>query len=378
MKLINFQLLTITDIVLLTIFFVVLIIQLYYLLGRYFKLARHKKETFTPESYPVTILLPLRNEEERIRELIDRYTSFTYDDYQVIAINEFSEDNTLEILNVLAESNSRIKVTSLSQDTRFLEKQAINLGLKAARGSWIVQLTPQANTIKPEWLSGLVALIDKNTDAVIAYTNVERTKGMRNLLLRLEHFNQFMVSGSSILAGKPFVFSENNVLFKKSMYFDTQGFRMKLNLHFANMELVFNENFKDGKIKITTNPDLSVHEKVKTDPGDHTKLLKKSVHIRQCLSWSVKMSLFIDDITRILVTGLAATLIILHPEYWISVGFILCLYYILLLIIVKKLLNRLKEGKIFVSSFIYILIKPIIHWWFFWSTCLIHHRNKWN
>ncbi|MBC8005378.1 MAG: glycosyltransferase [Verrucomicrobia bacterium] len=378
MKLINFQLLTITDIVLFAIFFVVLITQLYYLLGRYLKLALHKKDISTTVSYPVTILLPLRNEEERIRELMNRFTSFTYDDYQVIVINEFSEDNTLEVLNVLAESNSRIKVTSLSQDTRFLEKQAINLGLKAARGSWIVQLTPLANTISPEWLSGLVALIEKNTDAVIAYTNVERAKGMHNLLFRLEHFNQFMISGSSILAGKPFVFSENNVLFKKSMYFDTQGFRMKLNLHFANMELVFNENFKDGKIKITTNPDLSVHEKVKIDPGDHTKLLKKSVQIRQSLSWSVKSGLFIDDLTRILVTGLAATLIILHPEYWITIGSMLCLYYILLLIIVKKLLNRLKEGKIFVSSFIYILIKPIIHWWFFWSTHLIHHRNKWN
>lgn len=378
MKLINFQILTITDIVLLAVFAVVLIIQIYYLLGRYLKLALHKDRPSNTEPYPVTIILSLRNEETRIRELMTRLTEINYTDYQVVVVNEFSEDNTLEILRVLAENNPRIKVTSLSQETRFLEKQAINLALKGARSPWIVQLTPNSDGISPEWLTGLMAQIDSSTDAVIGYTNVEKGKGMNNLLCRIERFSQFMVSGSWILAGSPFVFSENNVLFKKSMYFDTQGFRMKLNRPFANLELIFNENFKNGKVKISLDPQHAVHEKVEDDRGDHVKLIKKSVQIRQSLSWPVKAGLFMDDLTKILVTGLTAVLIILHPEYWITFTIVLCLYYILLLIIVKKLLNRLKERKIFVSSFIYILIKPIINWWFFWSTYLIHHRNKWN
>lgn len=378
MKLINFQTLTITDVVLLAVFSLVLIIQLYYLLGRYLKLSLHKDRASNTEPSPVTIIVLLRNEETRIRELMARLTEMNYPDYQVVVVNEFSEDNTLEILHVLAESNPRIKVTSLSQETRFLEKQAVNLALKGASSPWIVQLTPDTHDLSPEWLAGLSALADRSTDAVIGYTNVEKGKGLCNHLCRIERFSQFMVSGSWILAGRPFVFSENNVLFKKSMYFDTQGFRMKLNRHFANLELIFNENFRNGKVKISIDPQLAVHEKVEDDRGDHIKLIKKSVQIRQSLSWSIKAGLFVDDLTKILVTGLAAALIILHPAYWMTFTILLCVYYILLLIIVKKLLNRLKERKIFVSSFIYILIKPIINWWFFWSTYLIHHRNKWN
>lgn len=378
MKLINFQTLTITDVVLLAVFSLVLIIQLYYLLGRYLKLSLHKDRASNTEPSPVTIIVLLRNEETRIRELMARLTEMNYPDYQVVVVNEFSEDNTLEILHVLAESNPRIKVTSLSQETRFLEKQAVNLALKGASSPWIVQLTPDTHDLSPEWLAGLSALADRSTDAVIGYTNVEKGKGLCNHLCRIERFSQFMVSGSWILAGRPFVFSENNVLFKKSMYFDTQGFRMKLNRHFANLELIFNENFRNGKVKISIDPQLAVHEKVEDDRGDHIKLIKKSVQIRQSLSWSIKAGLFVDDLTKILVTGLAAVLIILHPAYWMTFTILLCVYYILLLIIVKKLLNRLKERKIFVSSFIYILIKPIINWWFFWSTYLIHHRNKWN
>ena len=378
MKLINFLTLTITDMVLLASLAVVFIIQMYYLLVVYLKLALHKNDDFNPAPTQVTILLPLRNEEERIREMMTKFTELPFDDYQVMVINVVSEDNTLEILNVLAVNNSRIKVTSLSQETRFLDKQAINIGLKGAQTPWIVQLIPGTGSISQEWLSKLTSLLDKDTDAVIGYTNVERAKGYRNLLCRLERFTQFMVSGSWILAGKPFVFSENNVLFRKSLYFDTQGFRRKLNLNFANLELIFNENFKKGRVKITTDPDIIIRELVEDDRGDHIKLLKKAVQIRHSLNWSKKVPLFLDDLTKILLTSLTITLVIILTEYWITFTLLLVIYYIVLLIIVKKLLNRLKERKIFVSSFLYVLIKPIINWWFILSTYIIHRRSKWN
>jgi len=370
--------LTISDIELLAAFSVVFIIQMYYLLGVYLKLALHKKEEFNPASNQVTIIIPLRNEETRIRELVTMFTELPFDDLQVMVIDEFSEDDTLHILNILAETNPRLKVTSLSQETRFQEKQAINIGLKGAQSPWVVQLTSNSSPISQEWLLKLNGLPDNNTDAVIAYTNLEKTKGFRNLICRLEGFIQFMISGSWILAGKPFVFQENNILFRKSMYFDTQGFKHMLNLNFANLELIFNENFRKGKVKITTNPDLAIRELVEDDRGDHIKLLKKAVQIRQSLNWPKKFSLFLDDLSRIVLIGLTTLLIILHPEYWITFSLLLTIYFIVLLVIVKKLLNRLKERKIFVSSFIYFLIKPIINWWFFWSIYLIHRRSRWN
>ena len=378
MKLINFQILTISDIVLLTAFSVVFIIQMYYLLAVYLKLVLHKKESYNQATNQVTIIIPLRNEETRIRDLMTTFTELPFDDYQVMVINEFSEDDTLHILNILAETNPRLKVTSLSQETRFQEKQALNIGLKGAQSSWIVQLTSNSVPFSQEWLSKLNGLVDNNTDAVIGYTNVQKTKGLRNLICRLEGFNQFMISGSWILAGQPFVFQENNILFKKSMYFDTQGFKHKLDRNFANLELIFNESFRKDRVKISTNPELSIRELVEDDRGDHIKLLKKTVQIRQSLNWSKKSSLFLDDLTRIALTGLSIALIILHPEYWITFSSVLLIYFILLLFIVKKLLTRLKERKIFVYSFVYILIKPIINWCFFWSIYLIHHRSKWN
>lgn len=162
------------------------------------------------------------------------------------------------------------------------------------------------------------------------------------------------------------------------MYFDTLGFRHKLNRNFANLELIFNENFKKGKVKLSTNPELAVREQIADDRGDHLKLLKKGVQIRQSLSWSKKFSLFVDDFTRMILPVIAATLIVIHPEYWITILAFPLVFILLLLIIVKILLTRLNERKLFLSSFVYILIKPFINWWFIWSMYLIHRRSRWN
>jgi len=162
------------------------------------------------------------------------------------------------------------------------------------------------------------------------------------------------------------------------MYFDTPGFRQKLNRNFANLELIFNENFKKNRVKITTDPEMIIREHIEDDRGDHIKLLKKSTQIRQSLSLSKKFSLFLDDFTRILLPGITVALMIILPEYWITILSFQVIWIILFLIIVKMLLNRLNERKIFLSSFVYILIKPIVNWWFFWSMYVIHRRSRWN
>lgn len=378
MEIINIKILTVRDIILIASLLVVFFMQVYFLLRYYLKLARHRDSAPIQNSNRISIILSVRNEEQHIREILDKFKAQQFEDYQILVINVHSEDNTDGILNVLAETNPKLKVTSLSQETQFSEKQIINIGLKGASSPWIVLLTSSSGDINPAWLANMNSLLAPDTEVVIAYTNVKRLKGFRNLICRLERFNQFMISGAWTLAGKPFVFNENNILFKKSMYFDTLGFRHKMNRNFANLELIFNENMKKGRVKLTTNPDLAIREHIEDDRGDHIRSLKKGVQIRQSLSWSKKISLFLDDLTRILLPGLVATAIILHPEYWITFAVLPLIYLILLAIIVKMLMNRLNERKILLSSLVYILIKPIINWSVFWFMYLIQRRSRWN
>jgi biofilm PGA synthesis N-glycosyltransferase PgaC len=100
------------------------------------------------ESWPgVSILIPCYNEGQNAVETITYALDVDYPEFEVIAINDGSKDNTLEILLELAKTNPKLKVVNLS------ENQGKALGLQAG-----------ALVAKYEYLIGIDgdALIDKH------------------------------------------------------------------------------------------------------------------------------------------------------------------------------------------------------------------------
>lgn len=69
------------------------------------------------DTYPsVSIIVPCHNESENIRETIDHLLRLNYPDYEIIAVNDGSTDNTAEILNQLAVDQARVRVVHLKHN----------------------------------------------------------------------------------------------------------------------------------------------------------------------------------------------------------------------------------------------------------------------
>lgn len=97
---------------------------------------------------PVSILIPCYNEGQNVRETIAYALAQDYPDFEVIAINDGSRDDTLSILVELAEQNPKLRVINLATN------QGKAMGLRAAcllaRGEYVIGidgdslLAPQA------------------------------------------------------------------------------------------------------------------------------------------------------------------------------------------------------------------------------------------
>ena len=74
---------------------------------------------------PVSILIPCYNEGVNARETIAHALKLNYPEFEVIAINDGSKDNTLEVLLDLAKDEPRLKVVNLA------ENQGKAMGLQA-------------------------------------------------------------------------------------------------------------------------------------------------------------------------------------------------------------------------------------------------------
>lgn len=87
----------------------------------------------------ISIVVPLFNESQTIPELYHRLTnavSEVANEYEIIFVNDYSEDHTLSIIKELAANDSHIRYLSFSRN--FGHQIAVCAGLDAAKGNTIV------------------------------------------------------------------------------------------------------------------------------------------------------------------------------------------------------------------------------------------------
>jgi len=98
-------------------------------------------EPLAPEKCPsVSILVTARNEAKKLPQAIETFLALDYPDYEVVAVDDRSEDGTREILEAAAKKNSRLKairVDALPED--WLGKpHGLQTAYENSRGEWLV------------------------------------------------------------------------------------------------------------------------------------------------------------------------------------------------------------------------------------------------
>lgn len=82
----------------------------------------------------ISVIIPAYNVEEYIRECLDSVVNQTFEDIEIICVNDGSTDSSLDILNEYAANDSRITV--ITQENKGLSG-ARNTGLRNASGEYV-------------------------------------------------------------------------------------------------------------------------------------------------------------------------------------------------------------------------------------------------
>ena len=85
---------------------------------------------------PITILVPCYNEAENAEETLTTAAAVDYPDFEIIAINDGSRDNTAEVLNALVGRVPRLRVVHLAENQG--KATAMNTGALLARHELLV------------------------------------------------------------------------------------------------------------------------------------------------------------------------------------------------------------------------------------------------
>ena len=213
----------------LAIFIVMLLIQLCIHWIRFSKLAFYKRYPRPkPDEAlePVSIVVCAHDAYEELTELIPALLSQDYPKFEVVVVNDCSDDETEEYLKDLERHEPRVKPVLLRQHLNFFngKKFPLSMGIKSATYDLLVLTDANCRPTSDQWLKSVVNRYDRNTEVVIGYCRYRRTAGLLNLLMRFDCLQNGMLYLSAALAGKPYMGVGENLSYRQRLFFRNKGF----------------------------------------------------------------------------------------------------------------------------------------------------------
>ena|GEM_PF-3432396 len=363
--------------ILIIVLFLLFFIQLYFILKYFLRTLFIKPAPESIFENHISVVISVQEEEEKVKSVIEGLLAQNFSNFELIVLDDHLPDRPFEWLFNLTRKYKNIKYTGISQEVRFSEKMNINLGMKAAKSAWVVFTDADVAGRDPQWLEKLNHYISDDVDAVVAYSNIRKGKGFEQFFYRLEKMWQYLQSISFILGGRVFIADQDNVLMHKKLYFDHGGFRTYINKYYANLELVLNKELKRNRIRVAAS-DVAVKSEIdEYSILSFRNLVKKSMQIRHNLGFFHRFTLFFDEYSRIALIVACVLVAVFRPLYWEFLMIIPFVYVVLLMIFLGINQRRLKERNLFLSSFAYILIRPLLVLFIGMEMIIKDRRDRW-
>lgn len=206
------------------VFFYPLFMAFFWMIGALLFFLRHERNARRPSNlaaYPfVSILVPCHNEDENIRATIERLAGNRYPDYEIIAINDGSTDQTGTILEELMAQHARLRVVTLGRN--FGKAMALRAGVLASRAEFLMCVDADA-LLAEDALLWMIPHFMQGA-RVAAVTGNPRVLNKRGLLARIQ-IGEFasiigMVKRSQRDLGRLFTVSGVHVCFRRRALHD--------------------------------------------------------------------------------------------------------------------------------------------------------------
>lgn len=191
--------------------FIIRILFLFLFTGRIL----FRKKIKHSSTAPISLIYTVRNEETRLKNNMAPVLSINGVDFEVIVVDDFSQDNSFQVLGMLRGRSDRLKVSTLQQETRFSTKMAQNLALKAASHDWILTVPISYENATFEWVSGISNALDNSKTVVISYCSAQNSGGFINRIYRIESYLSFTKSVGYILNNLPFIIPKKTLPFRR-------------------------------------------------------------------------------------------------------------------------------------------------------------------
>ncbi len=357
------------------------VVQVYYYL-HYFsaiiaenrKRKRNNFSTHNSPTPPVSVIICARNEEDNLREFLPKVLEQDYPNFEVIVVNDASEDNTSQVLDDFAKLYPHLYVTNMPNDINIIsrKKLAVTVGVKAAKNELLLMTDADCYPASKDWIRSMVSNVTDGIEFVVGYGDYITERSIVNRLITYDTLFIAMQYMGFALRGKPYMAVGRNFLYRKSTFYKYKGFAGHLHIVSGDDDLLIN---KAGN---ATNTAVATRAESKTmsvaEPTMSKWLLQKSRHL-------TSSSLYTKSSRRRIGSEVASRALfyllvvcgLVYADLYVS-AFVLSLFvlrFAMQAVVINKTAKRLQSRRYSISILIFDIVLPVISLWLMIKGCII-------
>ncbi len=362
------------------LFVICAVIQLYYSWFIFSGLAFLKPgfQEKKPEPVPVSVVIAAKNEYTNLKNNLPYILSQDYPEFEVVVVNDSSDDDTLVLLDDFRTGHKNLKVINISENLNFFKgkKFPLTVGIKSARFEHLLLTDADCKPRSNQWIKKMTSNYVAGTEVVIGYGPYERKRGMLDKLVRYEALHVAVQYLSFTIKGMPYMGVGRNLSYIRSLFYRNKGFSSHYTIASGDDDLFINKVADKKNTVAEIHPDSHT---VSSQPASFSSLFRqKKRHLSTSFYYKSKFKwlLGIYNFTQFFFWITFFLIIILDHNilYLLSIWAVRMFshYYIL-----GRSMKKLKEENLLVYSplmeVIFVVINPILAF-----SNLIYKHDKWK
>ena len=357
------------------------IVEMLYYLALYSKAGRKPQNNPNPNpNHPaVSIIICAKNEANNLRNNLSFVLEQNYRDFEVIVVNDCSEDETEDVLSELKVRYPHLNITSIAKDRKFShgKKLALTVGIKAAKNEWLLMTDADCRPISENWIATMADNFTDEKEIVIGYGGYERKKGLLNNMVRFDTVNIAMQYLSYAISGKPYMGVGRNIAYRKSSFFNNKGFASHYHVASGDDDLFVNEVATKKNTIVEYRPEA--HTLSQPSVTFNAWFAQKKRHLTTAKYYRPKFKFLLSfELIFRFLFYVAFISLCFHPElYLIGIGTYVVRSFVRLLVL-KNVMKRLNEKDLLLPSLLYDVIIPVVNMILGIVNAVSSNRNTWK
>lgn len=318
----------------------------------------------TPDYPPVSVIICARNEYENLQDYLAVILSQDYPCYEVIVVDDSSDDETDLLLERLSRQHANLYHTFVPRGARILssKKLALTIGIKAAKHEHLLLTDADCRPESKNWIREMMqGFANENTEVVVGFSHYFEKKGLLNHIISYDTLFSGLQYMGMARSGHPYMGVGRNLAYKRSTFFNIGGFKTLINNLAGDDDLFVNRVATRKNTTVVCNKDSLVWSQPKTTWHEWLHQKHRHLSVSPKYRFGSKLRLTIEPMTRALLY-LSLLACILWGGYVVT-AVAVALFLLRCLVqrcVINAATHRLGLRKIGIGVWIYDIIMPLI------------------